>query len=524
MTDRHLTVADLAEPPPDEPRPDERTPPNDHRAEQAVLGSMLFDPRGAVEITGVIDGHHFYYPRHETIYEALRKRVHSLKPIERYLLANDLRDAGTLARCGGTVYLEELYQLGIAVPTDAALHFADEVRRTAARRRLVEAGTRIMALGYTPSDTPPAELHHTALDTLERDLILQPVPGVDEEVGDRFLDFTTLYTTPPQPIPWLIAPILAEGRITLLYAPGKAGKSLVAMEAACALATGGLALTQRTPHHPVHVLYVDQEQTPEDWRDRTQAMGYTVQDAAELTEHLHVSNLQAWAPLDTVAGGAQLLAEVRRTGARVVIIDTVSKVVAGEENSNDTHQALYRHTLAPLKREGLAVLLLDHTGKDLEKGARGGSAKTDNIDIAYQLTPRSHDKLTLAPTHVRFRDDATSRTITLVRSTIPRLTHVEDTWSDSTSPAAEFRPTRFMEKISRLVEATPGLSKSEVLDLVTGRAEYKRKALATLIAEGYIEDVRGQHNKATLGELKPYREASDPMASDRPDGDQDGTP
>ena len=168
--------------------------------------------------------------------------------------------------------------------------------------------------------------------------------------------------------------------------------------------------------------------------------------------------------------------------------------------------------------------MLDHTGKDLDKGARGGSAKTDNIDIAYQLTPRGHDKLTLAPTHVRFRDDATSHTLSLVRSTSPRLAHIQDTWENTTDPATEFRPTRFMEKISRLVESTPNLSKTEVLDLVTGRAEYKRKALAILIAEGYIEDARGMHNKALLAELKPYREGTDPMASDRTEDTGDDTP
>lgn len=48
--------------------------------------------------------------------------------------------------------------------------------------------------------------------------------------------------------------------------------------------------------------------------------------------------------------------------AALVIIDTVARVVAGAENSADTHRALCRHTLAPVKPADRAVMRLDHLG------------------------------------------------------------------------------------------------------------------------------------------------------------------
>jgi uncharacterized Zn finger protein len=39
-----------------------------------------------------------------------------------------------------------------------------------------------------------------------------------------------------------------------------------------------------------------------------------------------------------------------------------------------------------LKQEGRALLRIDHAGKDLKKGARGTSAKNDDVDLVWQMT------------------------------------------------------------------------------------------------------------------------------------------
>jgi len=219
----------------------------------------------------------------------------------------------------------------------------------------------------------------------------------DDAVADLFLSWPAFWATQSNDDVWLVEPVVAEGESVALYSPAKTGKSLAVLEIAAALATGRPVLgNQARP--PVDVLYVDHENTAEDLRDRLEDMGYGPD--VDLS-HLHYSLLQDWPPLDSAAGGSALLAAVDATAARLVILDTVSRVLAGPENDADTFRDLYRHTIRPLKRARVAVLRLDHTGKDAAKGQRGSSAKSADVDTVWLLVARSETKLTLKRTHSR---------------------------------------------------------------------------------------------------------------------------
>jgi hypothetical protein len=49
---------------------------------------------------------------------------------------------------------------------------------------------------------------------------------------------------------------------------------------------------------------------------------------------------------------------------------------------------------------GVALLRLDHGGKDLERGQRGSSAKADDVDVVFQLSA-TKDGIVLKRTHTR---------------------------------------------------------------------------------------------------------------------------
>jgi hypothetical protein len=236
-------------------------------------------------------------------------------------------------------------------------------------------------------------------------------------------------------------------------------------------------------------------------------MGYNTFDEHRLSEHLHLAQLQAWPPLDSTAGGTMLQGEAHRVGASVVIIDTISKLIVGEENSNDTQQALYRHTIVPLKRAGIAVLILDHTGKDTERGARGGSAKTDNIDLAFELLLRGRDMLTLRCSHARFRDDSLTHPTFLRRTSGPLAHMIEDAPTNVHGPG--LRPTHLMEKVSRYVELNPGATRTLIETSKLGKIPYVRAAIDLLVMEGYIETEHGPRNATNHTSVKPYREAEE---------------
>ncbi|GAA1921631.1 replicative DNA helicase [Streptomyces sodiiphilus] len=124
----------------------ERLPPQDLEAEQSVLGGMLLSKDAIADVVEVLQGHDFYKPAHETIYQAILDLYAKGEPADPITLSAELTKRGELSRAGGPGYLHSLVQL---VPTAAnAEYYARIVHDRAVLRRLVQAGTRIAQMGY----------------------------------------------------------------------------------------------------------------------------------------------------------------------------------------------------------------------------------------------------------------------------------------------------------------------------------------------------------------------------------------
>lgn len=180
---------------------------------------------------------------------------------------------------------------------------------------------------------------------------------------------------------WIVEPLIPARRLVALFSPPKVGKSLLMLEIAAAIARGAGVLGQ-VKAKARRVLYVDFENDPRgDIRTRLQNMGLTPDDLDNLV-YLSFPQL---AYLDTPMGGLQLLEAVKHYGCEVVVIDTISRAVGGEENANDTWLGFYKNTGLLLKAAGVATIRLDHTGKDESKGMRGGSAKYGDVDAVWAM-------------------------------------------------------------------------------------------------------------------------------------------
>ncbi|MBB1058376.1 AAA family ATPase [Dietzia sp. B19] len=205
------------------------------------------------------------------------------------------------------------------------------------------------------------------------------------------LDWVEVLENTPEEPDWLVPSVFLSGASYAVVASAKVGKSLLLLDIACALATGRSALGQ-PPRDPVTVLYIDMENTETDLADRVRDLGYSARDFRHRLPYLSFPNLSA---LDTPEGGRQVHAAARFFGADLVVIDTLSRVVDGDENEANTYQAFYRHAVLPLKRDGTTVVRLDHLGKDTSKGARGSSAKSDDVDAIWLLDTYVGDRLKL---------------------------------------------------------------------------------------------------------------------------------
>jgi len=124
----------------------DRTPPQDMAAEQSVLGAMLISKDAIADVSENLRGADFYRPAHETIFDAIMDLYGRGEPVDMVTVAAELQRAGELQRIGGAPYL---HTLSANVPIAAnAGYYAEIVRDKAVLRRLVDAGTKVVQIGY----------------------------------------------------------------------------------------------------------------------------------------------------------------------------------------------------------------------------------------------------------------------------------------------------------------------------------------------------------------------------------------
>ncbi len=124
----------------------DRTPPQDIAAEQCVLGGMLLSKDAIADVVEIVRTVDFYKPAHALVFDTVLDLYGRGEPADAITVAAALTQAGELGRIGGAPYLHTLIS---SVPTAAnASYYARIVAERAILRRLVEAGTRIVQLGY----------------------------------------------------------------------------------------------------------------------------------------------------------------------------------------------------------------------------------------------------------------------------------------------------------------------------------------------------------------------------------------
>jgi replicative DNA helicase len=126
----------------------ERMPPWDLGAEQCVLGGMLMSKAAVGDVLETaLESRDFYRPAHQLVHEAILGLYGQGLPADTVTVADELTKRGEIARAGGAPYLHTLLA---AVPVAGnAGYYARIVRDKALLRRMIEAGTRIVQLGYS---------------------------------------------------------------------------------------------------------------------------------------------------------------------------------------------------------------------------------------------------------------------------------------------------------------------------------------------------------------------------------------
>lgn len=237
------------------------------------------------------------------------------------------------------------------------------------------------------------------------------------------LDWHALLEGPPPPEDWLLWPMVQRGQVVSLYSRPKAGKSLLILDLLRRVLSGQQLDGSST--EPAIMIYLDMENGEKDLRKRLDDLGASPEEL----DHLVYLSFPDIGPLNTKTGSGKLLENVDFYGADLVVIDTITRFVEGSENDSATWLELYNLTLGPLKRRNVASLRLDHTGRDEERGARGSSAKSGDIDSAWSLTYKAQN-MTRTLKRQESRDGAGPETLTLRVESQPLRHLLEDDAED----------------------------------------------------------------------------------------------
>lgn len=206
----------------------------------------------------------------------------------------------------------------------------------------------------------------------------------EEKEKDPFapLDWDNLLSNGVPPADFMPGKFMEKGQQIALVGDGKSGKSLLIFDW-CVKVANGLPFLNDVTCEPLRVLYLDKENSQLDLIRRTYSFGATADDLRAKVIYL---SFPPFKPLDSMDGAKQVLALVKKYRPHVVILDTVSRFVEGKENESETWLTLYRMIHQRLKGAGISCIRLDHFGKDSDKGSRGSSAKSQDIDHVFELS------------------------------------------------------------------------------------------------------------------------------------------
>jgi hypothetical protein len=184
----------------------------------------------------------------------------------------------------------------------------------------------------------------------------------------------------PDP-PWCVPQIIPVG-LTLLACRPKVGKSWLALQLMQAVATGGGFLGQSVTKGAS--LYLALEDPPRRLANRMHMQQWS--DGGDVrADFVTVGTAGDLLPLNGTKGGALALADmIRERAYRLVIIDTLSRAIAGDQNDARDMTA----ALVPLQEAAhvcaCAVVIIDHLNK--MGGANPSAGGTDGAPALDPIT------------------------------------------------------------------------------------------------------------------------------------------
>jgi replicative DNA helicase len=135
----------------------EKLPPQDIEAEEAVIGSLLIDSEAILKVATFLKAEDFFDETNQVIYQACFSLYQRNEVINQITVAHELMRQNRLEQIGGAAYLSHLIS---GCPTSLHVeYYAQIVSKMAVMRRLITAAGQIAAIGYEADPDVEASLN-----------------------------------------------------------------------------------------------------------------------------------------------------------------------------------------------------------------------------------------------------------------------------------------------------------------------------------------------------------------------------
>ena len=239
----------------------------------------------------------------------------------------------------------------------------------------------------------------------------------DEELAQAGIvgvDFRDFIANEPPPFDWIVENVVAKGFKGDLCAKSKQGKSFFGMQLALCVASGRDFLGMRVPTAR-RVAYFNLELTERGAWERLTRMSKAL-DVKPDPAILRLYNLRGKAGRLREHPDA-IVAEVKRLGIDLIILDPRYKLIAEEEDENSAAGLRgvldFRDALA----EVAAVLLIGHdpkgdtAGKSMADRGAGSYTAGADYDFCFALSPHEAEGKSVLSTSCRYRSSPPDLTV-----------------------------------------------------------------------------------------------------------------
>jgi putative DNA primase/helicase len=204
----------------------------------------------------------------------------------------------------------------------------------------------------------------------------------------------------------LLAPILPERSLAMLYAPRGLGKSWLAFSIGLATATGASLLRWSAPQQR-NVLYVDGEMPLVSLQERLKAIspGFGRDIPNDAFRILAADQIEGGINLSAAEGQQSL--DPLLQDVDLVILDNLSTLATTTSESASDAWVPMQNWLLKLRRRGVSVLIVHHAGTNGRQ--RGTSRREDALDTVIALRrPEDYSPDQGARFEIPFRETAQS--------------------------------------------------------------------------------------------------------------------